>query len=174
MAYTLPTFVDNSVPVSPPSPTGPAVDAASLNEYTTAITDLDTNRGLTAVAKQTSAYTAAPGQFVPVDTTSGAVTVTLPTAPANNATIAVKMVIQGSTNAATVACGGSDVINKTGGSTTFPLTTLNQGVVLQYKSSGAIWYAITSDLSLGQLDLRYATPSFATSRAVALAMVLGS
>ena len=58
------------------------------------------------VAVQTSAYTANPGDFVPVDTTSGAVTVTLPAEPADGTVVAVKMVKQGSTNTVTIACGG--------------------------------------------------------------------
>jgi hypothetical protein len=36
------------------------------------------SQALTATAVKTSAYTAAAGDFVPVDTTSGAVTITLP------------------------------------------------------------------------------------------------
>jgi hypothetical protein len=129
---------------------------------------------LTPTAVKTSAYTAVVGDLVPVNTTSGAVTITLPTTPVDKAQIAIKHVIQGGTNAVTIACGGSDVINKTGGSTSFTLATLNQGVWFEYKASTGIWYAVTSDLALSQLDLRYATPAYATSRAVALAMVLGS
>jgi hypothetical protein len=110
---------------------------------------------LTPTAVKSSAYTAAVGDFVPVDTTSGAVTITLPTAPADKAQIGIKHVIQGSTNVVTVACGGSDKINKVGGSTTFSLSTLNQGIWFEYKLSTGIWYVLTSDLALSQLDARY-------------------
>lgn len=132
------------------------------------------NPQLNPTAVKTGAYTGAVSDFVPVDTTSGAVTVTLPAAPVDKAQIAVKHVLQGAANAVTIACGGSDVINKAGGAVTFTLATLNQGVLLQYASSVGIWYAVTSDVALSQLDLRYASPAYATSRAVALAVVLGS
>lgn len=106
------------------------------------------------VAVQTSAYTASPGDFVPVDTTSGAVTVTLPTAPADGTVIAVKMVKQGSTNTVTISAGGSDVFNLAGGSQTATLTLLYQAVFLQYDAAAGIWYVLDT-LGLGQLDLRY-------------------
>jgi hypothetical protein len=167
MTYTLPTFVDNSVPVNPPSPTGPQVNAANLNELTAAITDLDLRvmaRTLVPTAVKTSAYTAAVNDLVPVDTTTGAVPITLPTAPADKSQVVIKHDIQGGTNAVTVLCGGSDVINKAGGSTSMTLPTLNQGAWLQYKASGAIWYVVTSDLSLAQLDARYIQDSLVTTK----------
>jgi hypothetical protein len=108
----------------------------------------------TPAAVQTSAYSANPGDFVPVDTTGGAVTVTLPTAPADGTTVVVKMIKQGSTNAVTIACGGADVINAAGGSTSGTLSLLNQGLILQYKASTSIWYVLDA-LGLGQLDSRY-------------------
>jgi hypothetical protein len=110
---------------------------------------------LTPTAVKTSAYTAVAGEFVPVDTTSGVVTVTLPTAPADKATVGVKHVVQGSTNTVTVATGGSDVFNKAGGSTSLTLTLLTQGVLLQYQASGGIWYVVADDLPLAQIDGRY-------------------
>lgn len=105
-------------------------------------------------AVQTSAYTASPGDFVPVDTTSGAVTVTLPTAPADGTVVAVKMVKQGSANAVTVSCGTGDVINYAGGSTSDTITLLYQAGVYQYEAANAVWYALPA-LNLAQLDLRY-------------------
>ena len=42
------------------------------------------------------------------------------------------------------------------------LNLLNQGLFLQYKASGGIWYVIADDLPLSQLDLRYAGLSGAT------------
>ncbi|HLK72257.1 MAG TPA: hypothetical protein VKU77_01275 [Streptosporangiaceae bacterium] len=91
-------------------------------------------------AVQASAYTASPGDFVPVDTTSGAVTVTLPTAPADGTSISVRMVKQGGSNAVTVSCGGADVIDLPGGSASVTLAALYQGVILQYKAALGVWY----------------------------------
>lgn len=102
----------------------------------------------TPTAVKTSSYTAAVLDFVPVDTTSGAVTITLPTAPVDGALVAIKHILQGSTNAVTIACGGSDVINRTGGVTSDSIPLLGQGKVLMYKSSGAIWYIIATDTPL--------------------------
>ena len=61
------------------------------------------------------------------------------------------------TNAVTVACAGSHVFNKTGGATSGTLTLLAQGMLLQYRASGAIWYVTADDLALSQLDGRYTT-----------------
>jgi hypothetical protein len=118
--------------------------------------------GVTPTAVKTTTYNAAAGDFVPCDTTSAGFTVTLPTAPADKSQVAVKMVIQASTNVVTVACGGSDVFNKSGGPTTGTLSLVNQGLLVQYKASGAIWYVVSDDLPLGQLDLRYSKLSGAT------------
>jgi hypothetical protein len=107
---------------------------------------------LTPTAVKTANYTAAAGDFIPVDTTSGAKTITLPTAPADKAQIAVKHVTQGGTNAVTIAAGGSDVFNKAGGSTSLTLSQVNQGMVLQYKASSGIWYVIGDSLSLAALQ----------------------
>lgn len=110
---------------------------------------------LTPTAVKTGAYTAAAGEFVPVDTTSAGVTVTLPTAPPDKTRIGVKHVVRGSTNTVTVAAGGSDVFNVTSGSTSLTLTLVNQAISLQYKASGAIWYVIADDEPLSGLDARY-------------------
>lgn len=114
-------------------------------------------------AVKTSAYTANPGEFVPVSTSGGAVTVTLPTAPADGTTISVKMVAQASTNAVTIACGGADTINVAmSGPTSGTLTLLNQAVTLQYSAPIAVWYVLDDSLALSQLDARYGKLSGAT------------
>jgi hypothetical protein len=114
---------------------------------------------LTPTAVKTSAYTLAAGDFVPCDTTSGNVPLTLPNAPADLAVCAAKQVIQGTGNKVTVACSGSDVFNKVGGGVTATLDTLAQGQVYQYKAgSPGIWYITADDLSLSQLDARYTQP----------------
>jgi hypothetical protein len=104
---------------------------------------------------KTAAYTAAANDYVPVDTTSGAVTITLPTAPTDKTRIGIKHVIQGGTNAVSYVCGGSDVFNKTGGATTGTLPLASQAVLLQYKASTGIWYVQAADLTLSSLDARF-------------------
>jgi hypothetical protein len=103
---------------------------------------------LIPTAVKTGNYNAAATDYVPVDTTSNSVTITLPTAPADQTSIGVKMVIQGGTNAVTINAGGSDVFNKAGGSTSLSVPVLNQGFIVQYKSSSAIWYVFNDDLPL--------------------------
>jgi hypothetical protein len=91
---------------------------------------------------------------------SGGFTVTLPTAPLDGTQVQVKDVTQGSTNTITVAAAGSDVFDKTAGAITSTLTLLGQGKVYQYKASGAIWYTVSDDIPLSQLDLRYTVPQW--------------
>lgn len=110
---------------------------------------------LNVTAVKTADYTAVASDLVPVDTTAGNVIITLPTAPANKTTIAIKHVIRGGTNTVSYACGGADVINRAGGATSGTLTLSSQAALLQYKATGAIWYVIADDVPLSQLDLRY-------------------
>ena len=102
-----------------------------------------------------SPYSAAAGQYVPVDTTSGNVTVNLPASAADKAIVGIKHVIQGGTNAVTWVATGGAVINKTGGGTQGTLPLASQGVITQYAAAGTIWYVYSDDLPLGQLDARY-------------------
>lgn len=153
MAYTLPAWQDT------PS-TATALNAANLLQYNTAINDLDTRASaaeadLVMTAVKTTNYSAAASEFVRVDTTSGNVTVTLPTAPANGIQVGVKHVVRVGTNAVTVAVGGSDHFNIPAGATTDTLTLLNDSAYYQYVSATAVWVAISDDSSLSQLDIRY-------------------
>lgn len=108
---------------------------------------------LTPTAVKTSAYTAAAGDFVPVDATAGTVTVTLPVSPADKTQIAVKMVARGGTFQTTVACGAGARFNvATTGSSTRVLNVLGESVLMQYKASNSVWYIISNDLSLVQND----------------------
>lgn len=119
---------------------------------------------------KTAAYTANPGDFVLVDTTSGAVTVTLPNAPTDQSAVTVMMINQASGNAVTVSTAGGDVINTQGGATTWSMTLQYQRATFQYLRSSGIWY-VTSDglpmtqgklqgaLALANLSADPATPS---------------
>ena len=141
-----------------PNPTVTATHLASalpVNQGGTGSTTRNFAGLLTPTAVKTGAYGASAGDFVPCDTTSAGFTVTLPNAPADLSVVGVKMVIQGGANTVTIAAAGSDVFNKTSGATSLTLTLLNQGVMLQYKASGAIWYVLADDLALAGLDARY-------------------
>lgn len=122
--------------------------------FATTVTNLLATKAklLTRTAPQTANYTAVSGDLVPCDTTSAPFTVTLPAA-ATGAVVAVKLVVQGATNAVTVACAGSDTFNRTGGGTTASLTMPAQGLLLI--GAAGIWTIVADDLPLGGLDLRY-------------------
>lgn len=111
---------------------------------------------LTPTVNKTANYTANPFDFVLVDTTSGTITVTFPTAPPDGTRIGVKQVVRGGINTVALALGGSDVFNVSGGSNTGSLMLLNQAGLWQYVASGAIWVTISTDVPLSQLDARYA------------------
>lgn len=118
-------------------------------------------RLLTPTSVQTSNYTATANQLVYTNTTSGSITVTLPNTPANGTLMAVKMIILGVGNTTTITTAGSDVFNKTGGSTSLSLSLVNQGQLMQYNSG--IWTVLSDDVPLGGLDARYAQLAAATN-----------
>lgn len=108
---------------------------------------------LTPTAVKTSTYSAVVNDLVPVDASGGSVTVNLPNAPADKSWIVVKMIATSSSNTTTIGAAGSDVFNKTSGSTSLILSRTNQAVWLQYKASGAIWYVLADDIPLSTLNL---------------------
>ncbi len=142
---------------------GRATSASSVaiqvteSQVTNLTTDLAGKaQALAPVAVQTaSPYNASVGQFIPIDTTNGNITVNLPSAPANQSIISVKMIAQGGANTVTVMAGGADVFNKVGGSTNVSLRLINQAVTVQYASSVGVWYIHGDDLPLTDLDSRY-------------------
>jgi hypothetical protein len=138
-----------------PGDSGHVTDHNAISDVLTAHATAIAAVTLTPTAVKTSAYTAAPSDLVPVDTTSGNVTITLPSAPADKTLVAVKQVTQGTGKTATVACGGTDVFNKTGGGTSLTLSLTAQGAIFQYQASGGIWFITSDDLPLSQLDTRY-------------------
>lgn len=111
-------------------------------------------QALVPTAVKTANYTAAAGDFVLVDTTSGALTITLPTAPADKTRVGVKHIIQGGTNTVSVVCAGTDVFNKTGGDTTLLLSLVNQALNLQYIAASHVWVVVADDIPLGSTDQR--------------------
>lgn len=122
-----------------------AAAEAALAPRLTSVTPV-TAVGPTAVAANT---------IVPTDTTSNAVGLTLPNAPADGTRVVVKQIIKGGTNVTTVNAAGADVFNKAGGSTAATLTLPSQSMSLQYAGSPKIWYVVADDEPLSGLDARY-------------------
>jgi hypothetical protein len=110
---------------------------------------------LTRATVLTASGSAAANTIVPVNTTSGAVTVTLPHAPAQGAVVAVKCITFGTGNPVSIATGGgSDVFNKAGGSTTLSnlLNAANAGAYFCYDATSAIWTDLSDDLPMSELN----------------------
>lgn len=127
------------------TPADGSVTAAKL------ASDVASAIGGSITATKTSAYTAAPGQTVPVDASSAAVTITLPAATRSGDRVVVKKV-DSSTNAVTIARAGSDVINTS--STSLSLIFQHQSTVL--RSSGAgVWLVEAGDLPNSALASTY-------------------
>lgn len=103
---------------------------------------------LSPTAVQTAAYTASPGDFVPVDATGASVTVTLPTAPADQAQVGVAAIAISAPEVVTISCGGSDVLNAAGGPQTIRLESRDRSAILQYQASTKIWYLLADETSL--------------------------
>lgn len=117
---------------------------------------IDRQHLVTPTAVKTGNYTAAVGDLVPVDTSSGSVTVTLPAAPVDKATIAVKHIAGTTTGLTTVTCGSGDRFDKAStGATSLTLPTVGETIVLQYKNSTALWYVLSHGYTLTELDSRY-------------------
>jgi hypothetical protein len=85
---------------------------------------------------KTAAYTAAPYDLVRVNTSGGAVTITLPNGPADRIIIGVKVITSG--NTCTIAAAGTDVFNVGGGATTYLLSRA-ETVLFQYVSTNKVW-----------------------------------
>lgn len=95
--------------------------------------------GITPTGIKTANYTAAAGEFVPVDTTSGPVTITLPAAPVDGAMVDVKLIA--GTNPVTVTRGGTATFDIAGGPTSLTLSTVGVGVLVRFAFGISVWYA---------------------------------
>jgi len=116
---------------------------------------------LIPTAVKTGAYTAVARDLVLVDSTSGTITITLPTGQPDGTVIGVRMVTSTTPTvfAVNVVRSGTDVFNKPGGATAYGMVSLNQGVVFQYQSAGGVWHPIASAVSLNDLNRLYWNPS---------------
>lgn len=103
---------------------------------------------LSPTSVQTANYQASPGDYVPVDASSGSVTITLPAAPSDQSGVGIDVVAIAASFVVTIACAGSDVLNLTAGPTSIGLVSLNQTALLQYDASAGIWYVQAGQLSL--------------------------
>jgi hypothetical protein len=132
-----------------------AGNLSDLADATTGRANLGAAQDAARTSVRTANYTAVAGDLVPVDTTSGSVTITLPTAPTDKSRITIKQVVRGGTNTVSVVCGGSDTFNVASGATSLVLTLLGQAITVAYNSAAAVWTILSDDLPLSQLDGRF-------------------
>lgn len=104
------------------------------------------------ILTKTANYTLGVNEFIAADTTSGSITLTLPTAPVDGTLAGAKLSVLAGSNTVGFVTGGSDVINVASGATTATLNVLNQVVIFQYKASSGIWYATDSSISKTYID----------------------
>jgi len=123
-----------------------ATDVVNLSFFNSH-TSTGVYKQLIPTSVKTTAYTASAQDLVYTNTTSGNVPITLPNAPVNGTLILVKMITLGSGYVTPITTSGSDVFNKTGGSTSITLSYVNQGVGIQYNSG--IWTVLWDDLPVG-------------------------
>lgn len=142
---------NNSVTYAKLAPTG--ASTGQVLSYNGSALAWATPGGLTTTSVKTANYTAVAGEYVPVDTTSGSVTVTLPAAPADGTQVAVKLVA--GSNSCVVSRSGSDVFNAASGATTHTLVTAGLGVTFRYAAGTGIWYSLDST-PLSSLNGAYA------------------
>jgi hypothetical protein len=100
----------------------------------------DYSSPMSVIAVQTADYAANSGEIIPMNASAAARTVTLPTAPTNNTTIAVRKT-DTSGNAVTITPGGTDTVN--GGTTTL-INIPNMIVTYRYDTSTTDWVVTSS------------------------------
>ena len=109
---------------------------------------------------QSGSITAVASEFILVDASTEAATVTLPDTPGDQSTVTVKLVSSGYASATdpapyavTVQCRGSDTIDKN--SASVQLSTWGQAVTLQYDSAHRTWVTVNDEMTSSHLDGRY-------------------
>jgi hypothetical protein len=108
-----------------------------------------------SVTQSSGTYSAAAGALVKANISGGSWTMELPAAPASNTIAGAKIIAQatGTQNTLTVACGGSDRFEQSGGATSVTMSMPLQAAAWQY--NGGYWTRLSDDLPLGQMDGRY-------------------
>lgn len=115
----------------------------------------DVQAPLSPTAVKTANYTAAAGELVPVDTTSGILSATLPTTPADKSIVAVTKV-DASANYVIVARGGSAKFYSSAGPTSgITLSAQGDSVVAQYNAAGDFWHVLSKPKSFVQVPVWY-------------------
>lgn len=148
------SWVKYTEPSAPTNGQAPVWDSTSGSYVPVSVSTTATG-SFTITPTKTSAYTMNPGEYVPVDSTSAAVTLTLPTSPAAGTRVGWKLVT--GTNTLTVTRGGTtDVFTRPGSATTsVTAALLGQGAIAQYDATNHLWLVQADDLPLSQLDTRY-------------------
>lgn len=150
--YTPEGWTDNSLATP--------LSAARLNYMETGMVNIDNSQQgkaplLVPGPVQTAAYTAQVSDLVPVDLTTQSLTVTLPTSPTDKAQVGVEIITAGTSHTCTVVTGGTDVLYKAGGATTYAMSVQGETALFEYQLSAKIWHVVSAGAPRAQLDSRY-------------------
>lgn len=132
-------------PAAPTQSPGDTSTKLATDQFVaTAVAGISGGNTLTQTTTKTSAYTATANQLVLCDISAGSFTVTLPSAPAAGTLFCAGIVaVSGvGVNTLTLATGGTDVFDKTGGAVTATMTLLHQSVLYEYNSG--VWAKVAS------------------------------
>lgn len=130
-------------------------DADGQNAYVLQVLGATRAFAMGRVDVQTAAYAAAPGEYVPVDTTAGAVAVTLPDSPPNGVVVGVHYLAGVAGNLVAIGATNSHFDSVTGGAL-FYLLYPGQVAVFQYADAYNLWHLVGGNVaSLAPIDLRY-------------------
>jgi len=99
---------------------------------------------------QTANYVASANQIIPTNTTASSILIQLPSAPASGTLEAIKMITASAGYITTIQTQGSDVFNKSGGSTSLTLQVVNHGLLMQY--NGGIWTVLSDDVPYSAIE----------------------
>ena len=122
--------------------------------------DADADHVLVPTSVKTGNYTALALDFVPCDTSGGAFTVTLPTAPPDRTRVGVSLVRTSAANTLTIAGGGATFNTDDGPS--IILNRLDQSTICQYVQASNVWYTVSGSFFTGLTLTGYIAPAVVT------------
>jgi hypothetical protein len=146
----------------------PADPVANLQAATKQYVDGKVVPGLTLTpltTNKTTNYTAAPGEYVGFDLTTGSFNATLPPTPPNGTLNGFRInVLGGTTNTVSIFASSTDLLFRPSGPTSSlaALSQGNQSILFEYW--GGIWWQIASGFALANMNAAYQQLSTLTTK----------
>lgn len=149
---TAPTIGSSSIVFATPTPYTAGTGIAIVSNAIT-VDPLTVIRSATPTSVKTANYTINAYEYVPVDATSGDITITA--SSLTNGNIFAIEKVAGSNNVIFTTSSGTPKFFSSSGSSSYTISLLNQAVYFYYYNS--VLYPVGSHLELAQLDSRYTT-----------------